>query len=137
MLARRVALALPFPLLLILACGSSGPAASGTGGAAGAGGSDGKYHPTPNGTAMSEADACNALSSAQDADTSALSCLSTSRACPDLLRAQFTTACLQYDQGTVQGCVAYYAAAKTCETLAAAIADCEVMPIAGSAPNGC
>jgi hypothetical protein len=86
---------------------------------------------------MSEADACNALSAAQDADDGALMCSATSYPCPDLLRAEFSTSCLQYDQGSVQGCIAYYAMAMTCDALAAAIAGCAVTPIAGSAPKGC
>jgi hypothetical protein len=86
---------------------------------------------------MSEADACNTLSMAQDADNGALMCTATSRPCPTLLRAEFVTSCLQYDQGSVQGCVAYYGMATTCEELAAAIAACAIMPIDGSAPKGC
>jgi len=127
-------LALAFSLLSLLACGSA--PSTGTGGS-GSGGSDGKFHPPGNGTPMSESDACNALSQATSADSLTLMCLSTSPTCPDLLRSEFTTPCLEYDQGTVQGCVAYYAAATTCAGLDAAIAGCAVAPIAGSAPKGC
>ena len=124
--------ALAFPLLLLLACGSGSGA-----GAGGSGGNDGKYHPPGNGTPMSEADACTALSQAVSSDSLTLMCLSTGLTCPDLLRAEFTTPCLEYDQGSVQGCVAYYAAADTCAALDTASAGCAVTPIAGSAPKGC
>jgi hypothetical protein len=118
-----------------------GAAACGGGGSLGAGGgggaSDGKYHPPANGTPMSEADACNALSAAADADHMTLGCVSTSQGCPNLLRVEFSTPCLEYDQGTVQGCIAYYGMASSCMSLASAITNCAVSPIAGSAPKGC
>jgi hypothetical protein len=131
----RFARVLAFAFSLLPACGS-GPG-TGSAGSGGGGGGDGKYHPPGNGVAMSEADACNALSTAQDAENSSLMCASTSYPCPALLRAQFTTSCLEYDQGSVQGCVAYDGMATTCAELATAIADCAVTPIDGSAPKGC
>jgi hypothetical protein len=118
--------------LFPLACGSTadpGPD-GGTGG-------DGKYHPPGNGQPMTELDACNALNGAQDADHTALGCVSTTRSCPELIRVQFGTECQQYDQGSVQGCVDYYAKATTCADLNTAINDCVVTPIEGSAPAGC
>ena len=133
---RPIAAALSLTVLLLPACGPGAGAGTGGSGAGGDGG-DGKYHPPGNGVPMSEADACNALSQAMDADNTALMCPSTTRPCPALLRAEFTTSCLQYDQGSVQGCVAYYAAAMACDSLAAAIAACAVTPIDGSAPKGC
>lgn len=135
MSAPRAALLLSVALLSILACSSS--AGTNAGGGGSGGGDDGKYHPPGNGKPMSEADACSALSGAMDADHSALSCPSTTRPCPQLLRVEFTTSCLQYDQGSVQGCVDYFAAAQTCDALNAAIAACVVIPIDGSAPKGC
>jgi hypothetical protein len=132
--ARLSALALS--LLALVACGSGSSDGTG-GGDGGTGGSDGKYHPPGNGVAMSETDACAALSQATDTDSLALMCLATSVTCPDRLREEFTTPCLQYDQGSVQGCVAYYAAATTCTKLYAALDGCAVTPIAGSAPKGC
>jgi hypothetical protein len=117
-----------------LACGCSG-APGATGGMGGA--SDGKYHPAESGTPMQEAEACNTLSTAAGTDQMNLGCVSTSQGCPDLLRVEFMTPCLQYDEGTVQGCVAYYAMATTCGQLTNAIASCVIAPIAGSAPKGC
>jgi hypothetical protein len=122
--------------LLLTACGSSGGGAVGMTSTS-ASTDDGKYHPPKNGVAMSESDACAALNTAQSRDNLTLQCSATTEVCPDLLRTQFGTQCLQYDQGSVNGCVAYYAMAATCDDLATAITDCEVSPIANSAPNGC
>jgi hypothetical protein len=121
-------------LVAVAACGAGGSTA---GSAGGGGAGDGKYHPPTNGTPMSEADACNALSAAADTDHMTLGCVSTSQPCPNLLRVEFSTPCLEYDQGTVEGCVAYYGMASSCTSLASAIAACAISPIAGSAPKGC
>jgi hypothetical protein len=118
---------------LLAACGGNASTPTGTGGA---GGSDGKYHPPTNGVVMSESDACTAIQMAQSSDHLKLSCTATGELCPDLLRDQFGM-CFEYDQGTVQGCVAYYAMATTCDALATAIDMCAVATIAGSAPKGC
>jgi hypothetical protein len=118
----------------LLACSSS--STSGT--TSGAGGADdGKLHPPGNGVAMSETDACNAVSNALDSDYLALGCVATSQSCPDLLRAQFGADCLQYDQGSVQGCVSYYGMAASCAALDTAASNCVVTALAGSAPKGC
>jgi hypothetical protein len=119
-------------LLQLAACGQG----SGAGGA-GSGGGDGKLHPPGNGMAISEADACNTLSMAQDTQHTSLGCAFTSEGCPDLLRAEFVTQCLQYDQGSVQGCVTYYSMAQSCSALNMAISNCVVTPIDNSAPSGC
>lgn len=117
------------------ACGSDG----GTGaGGSGGGTGDGKYHPAGNGQRMNQDAACDALSQAQDARNTALVCTATSRPCPSLILVQAGgQECLQYDQGSVQGCVDYYAMQTTCDALAKAIDDCVVTAFAGSAPNGC
>jgi hypothetical protein len=126
------------PLLAALslsACGST-PETGTTTGTPEAG--DGKVHPAGNGTHESEAAACDALSKAQDAQNVAMMCTATSRPCPALVQVQVGgTVCLEYDQGSVQGCLDYYAMATTCDALATAIADCVVTSFAGSAPNGC
>ena len=115
------------------ACGSGGSTGAGAGGSSG----DGKVHPPGNGVATSEADACSALTDAASSLALSLGCLSTTQTCPDFLRSEFVTSCLQYDQGSVQGCVTYYGMQTTCADLATAVDDCAVTPIAGSAPNGC
>jgi hypothetical protein len=120
-------------VLATAACGSNG----GTGGGAG-GMDDGKYHPAGNGQHESQADACDALSKAQDARNQALACIATSRPCPTLVLVQVGgTECLEYDQGSVQGCVDYYNQQTTCDALAKAVDDCVVTAFPDSAPKGC
>jgi hypothetical protein len=131
----RLLFPLLFPLVAALP-GCSGEDSSGTtGGPMEA--SDGKFHPPGNGMAMSESDACNTLTSAQSSRRQALGCAGTTRTCPEFLRAQFTTECLQYDQGSVQGCVAYYEEKKSCVDLNMSVDECAVTPLAGTAPMGC
>jgi hypothetical protein len=98
---------------------------------------DGKYHPTANGKAESEADACTALSAAIDMDRSNLSCVGTSPTCPSLVQAGSGQTCAQYDQGTIQGCVDYFAKATTCQDISTRIDDCVFVAISGSAGKGC
>ncbi len=99
--------------------------------------SDGKFHPPGNGMAMNEADACNALTDTQAQRLQFLGCAGTTRTCPDLLRVEFVTHCLQYDQGSVQGCMTYYSDQKNCADLIKSIGDCSVTPLAGTEPKGC
>jgi hypothetical protein len=98
---------------------------------------DGRYHPPANNTHVSEAAACDALAKAQDDRVQALKCSITSRLCPALLRAEFITACMEYDEGSVQGCVDYYLTKKTCDDLKDAFENCVVTPYPGTEPNGC
>ena len=42
-----------------------------------------------------------------------------------------------HDQGSVDGCVAYYNAQDTCEALADAVSLCVVTAYPGTEPNGC
>jgi hypothetical protein len=116
-------------------CGSDGSTAGSSSGMPEAG--DGKLHPPGNGTHESEAAACVALRDAHSAQAQHLLCASTSRGCPDLLIYQFTTACMEYDQGSVQGCVTYYNQTKTCADLAMAVDNCVITPFPGSEPAGC
>ena len=126
-------------LLSLLACGSSETAStassSSSSGTPEAG--DGKVHPPGNGTHETEAAACTALTNAQTAVRGKLSCAGTSRTCPDFLRFTFVTACLEYDQGSVAGCVAYYNQAKTCDELNQAITDCVITSFPGTMSAGC
>lgn len=112
----------PFALL---ACGSSDTTTQGAGG-----GDDGRYHPPSNGQHETEADACSALSTAYGARFKALSCVGTTRGCPDFLQSQFGTDCHEYDQGTVQGCIDYYGKQTTCDDLRTSIDRCAVTPYA-------
>ena len=98
---------------------------------------DGKFHPPGNGTPVDESTACTTLTDAQTQHFMALGCASTTRVCPDFLRSQSGTDCLQYDQGAVNGCLQFYSDAKTCQELSTAAGTCVVATIAGSAPKGC
>jgi hypothetical protein len=98
---------------------------------------DGKIHPPPNGTHVSETEACEALLTAQEAKIKALTCSITTRTCPALLRAVFITQCMEYDDGSVQGCIAHYKQQVTCDGLSTAIDECLVTPYPGTEPKGC
>jgi hypothetical protein len=98
---------------------------------------DGKFHPPGNGTPMAEGTACTTLTDAQTQQFMALGCASTTRVCPEFLRTQSGTECLQYDEGAVNGCLQFYSEAKTCKALSEAAGTCVVATIADSAPKGC
>lgn len=130
------AISASFALILALTAACSSEEPTGTGGSGGA--SDGKYHPPGNGQRQKEADACDVLSEAQDERTQALSCTTTTRPCPTLIQVMVSGAtCLEYDQGTVQGCADYYAKQTTCEAFTKAVADCVITSFSNSAPAGC
>lgn len=118
----------------LAACGSAEP--SGTGGAGGM--SDGKVHPPGNGQHQAEALACKALLDAQSARGLALSCTLTTRPCPTLIQIMAGgEPCLEFDQGSAQGCVDHYNQQTTCDDLAKAIDACVVTSFSNSAPAGC
>ncbi len=98
---------------------------------------DGKYHPAGNGQHVSETAACDSLLNAQQAKFTSLSCVGTTRQCPDRLRSEFGASCMEYDEGSVSGCVAYYGEAMDCDELAKRVADCVVIAFSGTQPNGC
>lgn len=96
---------------------------------------DGKVHPPPNGVHITEQQACTALQDAIQAQALTLGCSTTVRPCPTYLRAQFQTACMEYDEGSVTGCVAYYQSVSSCAELDPTI--CVVIPYPGTEPAGC
>ncbi|MCC6558424.1 MAG: hypothetical protein IT372_36250 [Polyangiaceae bacterium] len=100
---------------------------------------DGKVYPEPSGVHTTETAACDALIAAYEARYSSLGCtVGTMRTCPNFIRAQVGgTQCLEYDQGTVDGCIAYYNEQTTCDALAAAANACVVTAYPGTEPNGC
>ncbi len=118
----------------LVACGSSDTGGGSTGDA---GVSDGRYHPSPNGVHITEDAACQGLLGAQEDRRQVLGCAGTSRTCPSLLRAEFQTECMEYDQGSLDGCVAYYAEQKSCDDFIAAVGDCVITPYPGTEPQGC
>ena len=108
------------------------PATGGQGGA-----SDGKFHPKGNAVAVDELTACDTLHTALETKQTKLGCILTLRTCPALVQVVSGKPCFQYDQGTINGCVDYFAQAKDCPELTKRSGDCVFQAIAGSAPQGC
>jgi hypothetical protein len=133
-LPRRLAVLLS--ALGLLACGDSG-SAGGDGGAGGAVPDDGRFRPDPSGVAIDEADACGRLLDAAENVRGELQCVLTLRTCPDLVRLPAGDSCLNYDEGTIDGCVDYLEASADCDELKARLESCVFLPIEGSAPAGC
>ena len=118
---------------LAAGCGDDTTGSGGEGGKP-----DGKFHPAKSGVAIDETPACDALHDAVSAQQKALgNCTMTVALCPNLIRAMSGTQCAKYDQGTIDGCAAYYKAATDCADLSTRSQACAVEIIAGSAPNGC
>lgn len=117
-------------------CGDGGGSGSG-GGSGTTTTTDGKYHPAADGAHVTEKVACDALVAKQEKKLLALGCVGTGQTCPGFLRSQFQTACMEYDQGSVSGCLAYYDQQSTCAALKNAIEACVVTPYPGTEPAGC
>jgi hypothetical protein len=136
---RRIQIALAAALLLAISgCGSEtkdNTDGSSSGAPIEAG--DGRFYPPGNGAHISEAAACDALADAQAARVQALKCNITTRTCPALLRVEFLVACMEYDEGSVQGCIDYYLTKKSCVDLKDAVEKCVVTAFPGTEPNGC
>lgn len=116
--------------LAVFACGDGD---SGAGG-----GGDGRYRPAKNGVPVAEATACSELSRALESARTRLSCTMTSPTCPSLVRTRVGgEACLQYDEGTIDGCAEHYRGSGDCDELKARFDDCVIEALAGSAPAGC
>lgn len=100
---------------------------------------DGKVRPPPSGVHITEAAACDALLAAFEARRQALGCtVITSRTCPNLVRAQVGgEACLEYDEGSVNGCVAHYNEQTSCEALAEALDNCIATSYPGTQSANC
>lgn len=130
-----VSVSITLLLLLAPACSDEAPAPMLQAGPDDAG--DGRIHPPPDGVHVGEAEACDTLLAAQESKVKALLCSITTRTCPALLRVEFKTMCLEYDSGSVQGCVALYKEQTTCDGLEDAIKDCVVTAYPGTEPAGC
>jgi len=96
---------------------------------------DGRVHPPPNGVHIGEGEACVSVQGAFRDQALALGCSATTRLCPEFLRSQFGAACMEYDQGSVAGCVEYYQGLTQCGELDPAM--CVVIPYPGTEPAGC
>lgn len=111
--------------LLLAACSSEDAPADG----------DQPYAPAGNGVPMSEADACKAITTAEDDRRDSLGCGPVTRPpCPTYIQ-KGGPACSQYDQGTVQACAAFASQQASCDALLEK--KCILKIIEGSAPNGC
>lgn len=117
-------------------CDSGGSSSTG-GTTTGTDTGDGHYHPEPNGTHITEKAACDALVNVQGKQLLALSCVGTGQTCPAFLRSEFKTACMEYDEGSVSGCIAYYKEQTSCDGLKNAIEACIVTSYPGTEPAGC
>lgn len=124
-------LILTLGVLSLVACGDSG----GAGGSGGA--DDGKFHPPADGTAVDETPGCEALRKSLTDTGLALECVTTIQTCPGFVRSVGAAECLQYDGGTIDGCIAYYSDATDCDDLLARADSCAFEAIADSAPAGC
>lgn len=118
--------------LLTIACGDSGSGSGGSGGA-----DDGKFHPTSDGSPVDEAPACESMRDQLTTVALDLGCVSTFETCPGFVRSVGGAECLQYDGGTIDGCVAYFGEAADCDDIKARAESCAFEAIADSAPGGC
>lgn len=114
---------------LALGCGGGGDGEGGAGGV-----DDGKLHPPGDGTQLDEAAACDELRAALSDVANELGCVSTVRACPNLLEALSGEACATYDGGSVDGCVEHYAGATDCDDITARADEC-VPEVLGGCPD--
>ena len=96
-----------------------------TGGSAGGTADSGNqaipYTPKGNGKPISEADACKMLADAIESASEDVGktepCMVPIAPCPDLIRYSVPNGeqCLQYDEGSILGCVEFYHSFTTCE----------------------
>ncbi|MDI3287522.1 hypothetical protein [Polyangium sp. 15x6] len=98
---------------------------------------DGRFRPPASGERTTEDDACNTLIDAHSDRMLSLGCVGSSRTCPGFLRAEFSAECLQYDKGSVDGCLEFYKAKATCEDLIPALEGCVITAYTDTAPAGC
>jgi hypothetical protein len=124
-----------FAFLALLAVGCGGSESETSADDAG----DGRYRPAPSGEHVTEKVACEALANAQEGRRAALAgCTITQPLCPSPLRTEFSTQCMEYDGGSVDGCIAYYGEhSATCDDLKTAIDFCVITPYPGTEPAGC
>ncbi len=98
---------------------------------------DGKIRPPPSGERVSEDVACTAFSDAHSKALLAKGCVGTGSTCPSLLRVQSKADCLEYDKGSLDGCIQHINMQTTCDGISAALNACIVYAYADSAPAGC
>lgn len=72
------------------------------------------YQPEGNGVRTSEAEACQRMVAALDERASELGCVITYPPCPNYLRQSTEGTCYEYDEGTIDSCVAFIGKYQTC-----------------------
>jgi len=98
---------------------------------------DGTFHPPASGERTTEAIACKMLIDTHGNQMLMQGCVGTSPTCPAYLRSEFGADCLQYDKGSVDGCLAYFKDKTTCDELRPALQTCVITAYTDSAPAGC
>lgn len=133
----KLAIALCSTLLTFAAVACSDGESSSGGGSAGTGGlDDGKVYPEPNGVPISEAEACDLLQGAYSQRVTDLGCgTKTVRTCPSFVRVSYDPDCVQFDQGSVLGCVDHWNSISLCDLLFED--DCVATVYPGTEPAGC
>lgn len=96
----------------------------------------GAYQPAPSGVLIDEAEACQAITAAEDAARGSLGCGTVQRApCPEYIRPAGGSSCYQYDQGTVDACVSYYGSLSACVDFIEKPCVVSAVPITGCASS--
>jgi len=124
-------------LWLVVACSddSDGNELTSAATSSGAGGGDDRFHAQPNGVHTSETAACDTLRTAVEGRVLALGCVKTLRPCPSFLTATYQPECMEYDEGSVQGCVDYFNGINVCDDLDES--QCVLTSYPGTQPAGC
>lgn len=101
----------------------------------GSGGVDDRYRPPASGVHISEEAACEMLRVAFQSKALALKCSKTVRTCPGFVRTLYDPDCVEYDEGSVQGCAEFYGQVFSCDLLIES--ECVVTVYPGTEPAGC
>ncbi len=133
-MARFLFCALAAALALGAACGGDDEGTSGT--AQQGGMDDGKLRPDPNGVHITEEEACDRLQSAYAQRRFDLQCPSmTVQACPGFVRVVYDPNCVEFDEGSVQGCIDHWNDTNLCDELAPD--NCIATTYPGTVSAGC
>jgi hypothetical protein len=133
-MSRAPLLFVGFLPVLVTACGDPAgsefkPTSSGSGTV------DTRYFPEGNGKPLMEAESCQAIQEALTDAAFRVGCVATVQQCPGMVRSIYGKDCMQYDEATVNACVAFYAKAKTCDEITPE--QCVLTAFPTTAPFGC
>lgn len=93
------------------------------------------YEPPTTGVGMNEYEACVTLTDALSQEATRLRCVYTSPTCPAYIRGSGAPECSQYDEGSIEGCKAFYGTYTTCDDFE--LRPCQIHNIEKSEPKGC